>query len=179
MKEIIEKAKKIRCVICDVDGVLTDGLIYIDNFANESKAFHIQDGMGLKLLMSIGIEVAVITTSRNAVIDHRMQQLGIQHYFKGQVNKQQAYLQLKSTLGLPDEAFAYIGDDLPDIAIIRQVGLGIAVANAVNAVKEFALWQTEASGGRGAVREVCDLILTAQNKHEDALRGYFAMEESK
>lgn len=175
MKEIIEKAKKIQCVICDVDGVLTDGLIYLDNFANELKAFHIQDGMGLKLLMSVGIEVAVITTSRNAVIDHRMQQLGIRHYYKGQVNKEQAYTQLKSTLNLPDEAFAYVGDDLPDIAIIRQVGLGIAVANAVNAVKEFALWRTEASGGRGAVREVCDLILTAQNKHDEALRGYFDM----
>lgn len=179
MKEILEKAKKIRCVICDVDGVLTDGLIYLDNFGNELKAFHIQDGMGLKLLMSIGIEIAVITTSRNAVIDHRMQQLGIQHYFKGQVNKEQAYLQLKSTLELSDDAFAYIGDDLPDIAIIQQVGLGIAVANAVNAVKEFALWHTEASGGRGAVREVCDLILTAQNKHEEALRGYFSIESPK
>lgn len=176
MTELLEKAKKIRCVICDVDGVLTDGLIYIDNHGNEQKAFHIQDGMGLKLLMSAGIEVAVITTSRNAVIDHRMQQLGIRYYFKGQVDKRNAYQELKLQLGLADEAFAYIGDDLPDIAIIRQVGLGVAVANAVNQVKEFATWHTNAHGGRGAVREVCDFILNAQNKQDEALSTYLSTE---
>lgn len=174
MTELITKAKKIRCVICDVDGVLTDGLIYLDNHGNELKAFHIQDGMGLKLLMAAGINVAVITTSRNAVIDHRMQQLGIQHYFKGQVDKRAAYQQLKTQLGLNDESFAYIGDDLPDIAIIRQVGLGVAVANAVSQVKEFATWHTQCHGGRGAVREVCDFILTAQNKQETALNEYLS-----
>lgn len=172
MKEIIDKAKKIRCVICDVDGVLTDGLIFIDNFGNELKAFNIQDGMGLKLLMAADIQVAVITTSRNAVIDHRMKQLGIQHYFMGQVDKQAAYQQLKERLGFNDEEFAYIGDDLPDLAIIRQVGLGVAVSNAVNQVKEFAIWHTQSHGGRGAVRELCDFILNAQGKLETALKRY-------
>ena len=99
MNELMEKAKKIKCLICDVDGVLTDGLLYIDNHANELKAFHVQDGMGLKLLMAAGIDVAVITTARNAVVDHRMQQLGITHYYKGQVDKRDAYQQLKNTLG--------------------------------------------------------------------------------
>ncbi len=174
MTELLEKAKKIRCVICDVDGVLTDGLIFIDNHGNELKAFNIQDGLGLKLLMAAGIEIAIITTSRNAVIDHRMQQLGIRHYFKGQVDKQSAYQQLKTKLELNDEAFAYIGDDLPDIAIIRQVGLGVAVANAVNQVKEFATWHTVAHGGRGAVREVADFILNAQNKQDEALSRYLS-----
>ena len=102
MNDMLEKAKKIKCVICDVDGVLTDGLLYIDNYGNEQKAFNVQDGMGLKLLMSAGIEVAVITTSRNAVIEHRMQQLGIRYYFKGQVDKRQAYQQLKSQLQFSD-----------------------------------------------------------------------------
>ena len=179
MAELIEKAKKIKCVICDIDGVLTDGLIYLDNHGNELKAFHIQDGMGLKLLMAVGIEVAVITTSRNAVIDHCMHQLNIQHYFKGQVDKRNAYQQLKTKLALDDEAFAYIGDDLPDIDIIRQVGLGVAVANAVNQVKEFAVFHTEAHGGRGAVREVCDFILNAQHKLDDALKGYLNMDQLK
>jgi 3-deoxy-D-manno-octulosonate 8-phosphate phosphatase (KDO 8-P phosphatase) len=177
MTALIEKAKQIQCVICDVDGVLTDGLIYIDNHGNELKAFNIQDGMCLKLLMSAGIEVAVITTSRNAVIDHRMKQLGIRHYFKGQVDKRSAYQQLKSTLALADEAFAYIGDDLPDLAIFHQVGLSIAVANAVNQLKEFATWQTKAHGGRGAVREACDFILNAQNKLEEALSEYLSTTE--
>lgn len=172
MNNLLEKARKIRCLICDIDGVLTDGLLYIDNFGNEQKAFNVQDGMGLKLLMAVGIEVAVITTSQNAVVEHRMQQLGISHYFKGQVDKQRAYQQLKSRLNIPDEAFAYIGDDLPDLPIIQQVGFGVAVANAVRQVKEFAPMLTEQSGGRGAVREVCDFILNAQNKSDEALKGY-------
>ncbi|MCP0913585.1 MULTISPECIES: KdsC family phosphatase [Legionella] len=175
MKELLEKAKKIKCLICDVDGVLTDGSLYLDNFGNELKAFNVQDGMGLKLLMSAGIEVAVITTSQNAVIEHRMQQLGIHYYFKGQVEKQTAYVQLKNKLGLEDENFAYVGDDLPDLPIIQRVGLGVAVANAVSQVKEFAVFHTQASGGRGAVREVCDFILNAQKKFEVALTGYFAV----
>lgn len=172
MNELIEKAKKIKCLICDVDGVLSDGLLHIDNHGNELKSFHVQDGMGLKLLMSAGIEVAVITTARNAVVDHRMQQLGITYYYKGQVDKRDAYLQLKNKLGFTDEEFAYIGDDLPDLPLIQKVGLGVAVNNAVPQVKEFADWQTEQAGGRGAVRELCDLILSAQNKTELALTGY-------
>lgn len=174
MNHLLEKAKKIQCLICDVDGVLTDGRLYLDNYGNELKAFHVQDGMGLKLLMAANIEVAVITTSQNAVIEHRMQQLGIRYFFKGQVEKQNAYLRLKSTLNLDDESFAYIGDDLPDLPIIRRVGFGVAVANAVQQVKEFAIMHTQQEGGRGAVREVCDYILAAQNKFEDALDGYFA-----
>jgi 3-deoxy-D-manno-octulosonate 8-phosphate phosphatase (KDO 8-P phosphatase) len=172
MNKLLEQAKKIKCVICDVDGVLTDGLLYIDNHGNELKSFNVQDGMGLKLLMSAGIEVAVITTARNEVVDHRMQQLGITHYYKGQVDKRNAYQQLKKTLGFQDEQFAYIGDDLPDLPIIQQAGLGVAVANAVCQVKEFADWQTEQSGGHGAVRELCNLILNAQNKANLALEGY-------
>lgn len=173
MNELLEKAKKIKCLICDVDGVLSDGLLHIDNHGNELKSFHVQDGMGLKLLMAAGIEVAVITTARNAVVDHRMQQLGVTHYFKGQVDKRDAFLQLKNILGFQDEEFAYIGDDLPDLPLIKQVGLGVAVGNAVPQVKEFADWQTEKTGGRGAVRELCDLILNAQNKTDAALEGYF------
>lgn len=172
MNELIEKAKRIKCLICDVDGVLSDGLLYIDNHGNELKTFHVQDGMGLKLLMAAGIEVAVITTARNAVVDHRMQQLGITHYYKAQVDKRNAYQQLKNTLGLDDHEFGYIGDDLPDLPVMRQVGLGVAPANAVPQVKEFAYWQTEQPGGGGAVRALCDLILKAQDKMEEALEGY-------
>ncbi|WP_133139197.1 3-deoxy-manno-octulosonate-8-phosphatase KdsC [Legionella genomosp. 1] len=173
MNNLVEKAKKIRCLVSDVDGVLTDGLLFLDNHGNELKAFNVQDGMGLKLLMAAGIDVAVITTSRNKVIDHRMEQLGITHYFKGQVDKRQAFTTLCETLGYSLEEIAYVGDDLPDLPIIQQVGLGIAVANAVPQVKEFACWQTKQSGGNGAVREVCDLILEAQNKFDAALERYF------
>ncbi|MDR3442488.1 MAG: HAD-IIIA family hydrolase [Legionella sp.] len=172
MNKLMETAKKIKCLICDMDGVLTDGLLYIDNNFNELKTFHIHDGVGLKLLMAAGIEVAVITGSRNAVVDHRMQQLDIKHYYKDQLNKQDTYTQLKKTLNLEDEQFAYIGDDLPDRPIMQQVGLSVAVANAVRQVKEIAVWQTEHAGGRGAVRELCDLILDSQNKMDLAIASY-------
>jgi len=175
MNQLLEKAKKVQCIICDIDGVLTDGLIYIDNHANEQKAFNIQDGLGLKLLMAAGIEVAVITGSQNAVIEHRMKQLDIRHYFKGQINKQAAFQELKTRLNLNDEAFAYVGDDLPDLPIMKQVGLSVAVSNAVHQVKEIATWRTELHGGRGAVREVCDLILNAQNKLETALETFLTV----
>ncbi|KTC88659.1 3-deoxy-manno-octulosonate-8-phosphatase KdsC [Fluoribacter dumoffii] len=172
MNNLIERAKNIKCLICDLDGVLTDGLLYIDNHFNESKTFHIRDGVGLKLLMAAGIEVAVITGSRNAVVDHRMQQLGIVHYYKDQLDKQETYKQLKTKLSLQDEQFAYIGDDLPDAPIMQQVGLSVAVANAVHQIKEIAMWQTALPGGHGAVRELCDLILSAQNKMDLAIAGY-------
>lgn len=172
MNKLIDQAKKIKCFICDVDGVLTDGLLYLDNHGNELKTFHVHDGMGLKFLMAAGIHTAVITTSRNAVIDHRMQQLGIEHYFKGQVNKQPAFDELKARLKLDNEQIAYIGDDLPDLPLIQQAGLGIAVANAASQVRHIADWVTTKNGGRGAVREACDLILEAQQKQHVALTGY-------
>lgn len=174
MTNLIEKAKKIQCLICDVDGVLTDARVYMDNFGNEQKIFNLQDGMGIKLLMAAGIEIAVITTSRSELIDHRMKQLGITHYYKGQVEKLTAYETIKSQLQLSDSAFAYVGDDLPDIAIIQRVGLGIAVANARPQVKEFATWTTESTGGNGAVREVCDFILNSQHKFDAALQRYLS-----
>lgn len=174
MNELINKAKKIRCLICDVDGVLTDGRIYIDNFGNELKSFNIQDGLGLKLLMSAGIEVAVITGSTNAVIENRMSQLDIKHYFKGQINKQSAYHTLKTRLNLADDQFAYIGDDLPDLPIMKQVGLSVAVSNAVSLVKKSSDWNTELPGGQGGVRELCDFILNAQDMLDKALAKFLA-----
>src|SRR3990167_2136306 len=146
MTELIEKAKNIKCLICDVDGVLTDGSLYLDAAGNEFKAFQVIDGVGLKLLMFAGIEIAIITGCTSTIIDYRMQQLKIKHYFKGQTNKQQAYQTLKTRLNLNDEAFAYIGDDLVDVPIIQQVGLGIAIANAIDQVKACAFWQTTKSG---------------------------------
>jgi len=172
MQSFYQQAKAIRCVICDVDGVLTDGRLYLDSQGNDMKAFHVHDGMGLKLLLAAGIDVAVITTSNTAVIDIRMKQLGIQYYFKGQVNKEHAYQELQTRLKLTHESFAYIGDDLPDLPIMRQVGFSVAVANAVPQVKALSMWQTERAGGQGAVRELCDFILTAQDKLDAALMQY-------
>lgn len=171
---LISKIKNIRCLICDVDGVMTDGRLYYDNHGNELKTFHVHDGVGLKLLMSVGIEVAVITTSISDLIDHRMKHLGIKHYYKGQVNKQFAYEQLQSKLDLNHEQFSYIGDDLPDLPIIQQVGLGVTVADARPQVKEHADFITENRGGEGAIRELCDMILSLQNQADRALELYLS-----
>lgn len=170
--EIENKAKKIRCLICDVDGVLTNGQISIDTNGIEYKSFNIQDGLGIKLLQNANIEVAIITGSTNSIIDHRMNQLKIDNFFKGQINKQNAYNQLKSRLNLNDDEFAYIGDDLPDISIMKQVGLSIAVGNAVPDVKFIADLNTELTGGLGAVREACDFILRAQDMTNIALERF-------
>jgi 3-deoxy-D-manno-octulosonate 8-phosphate phosphatase (KDO 8-P phosphatase) len=174
MDEIIAKAQQIKCLISDVDGVLTSGLLYLDDHGVETKAFHVHDGMGLKLLMCAGIEVAIITTSLNPVIKRRMDQLGIKHYFQGQIDKRDAYTTLKERLGLQDHQFAYVGDDLPDLGVMNQVGLPVAVSNALGPVINGAYWVTKKSGGLGAVRELCDLILLSQGKTELALANYLS-----
>ena len=174
MQEIQNKAQKIRCLICDFDGVMTDGRILIDNQGNEFKAFNLQDGFGIKLLQAADIEVAIITGSRQTVIDHRIKQLNIKYLYRDTINKQKAYSDLKSTLGLQDEEIAYIGDDLPDLAIMQKVGLSIAVANAVKQIKENANWQTKRKGGQGAIREACDFILEAQGCLNEALQRFLS-----
>jgi 3-deoxy-D-manno-octulosonate 8-phosphate phosphatase (KDO 8-P phosphatase) len=171
-EHLIEKAKKIQCLICDVDGVLTNGTIVMDAEGKESRAFHVHDGMGLKFLMASGIHVAIITTSRVPVIDYRMRQLGIQHYYRGQVSKITAYNDLKRKLTLDDEAFAYIGDDLPDWEIMKNVGLSIAVSDAVPSIARLADWKTNKIGGYGAVREVCDALLALNQTEDLALKKY-------
>lgn len=173
MQELINKAKQVKCIICDVDGVLTNGHIFIDSQGNSLKAFHVHDGMGLKLLMNAGIKVAVITSSNSQAIDFRMRELGITHFFKGCKQKDESFLKIKEEFGFSNNEFAYVGDDLPDLSIIRQVGFGVAVANSVKEVKEFATFITTQNGGNGAVREVCDFILYAQDKYKYALDEYF------
>jgi 3-deoxy-D-manno-octulosonate 8-phosphate phosphatase (KDO 8-P phosphatase) len=169
---ILQKASKIKCLISDVDGVLTNGYLYLDNYGNELKAFHVQDGLGLKLLMQVGIHVGIITASVNEVITHRMQQLGIKHVYTGKINKSDALAHIKHELSLEDETIAYIGDDLPDLPLMKQVGLGIAPSNAVPLVKEIADWIIPIAGGEGAVRLLCDTILKAQGKDEEAIKRY-------
>lgn len=171
---LYERAQKVKCLVCDIDGVLTNGNIFIGNDGNDMKVFNAHDGCGMQMLMAAGIRLAVITSSENSVIHHRMEQIGVDLYFTGQVDKRNAYSKLKEQLQLNDGDFAYIGDDLADLLIIRQVGLGVTVPNAVRQVKEEAHWMTENRGGEGAVRELCDIILTAQGKFDLALGCFFS-----
>jgi 3-deoxy-D-manno-octulosonate 8-phosphate phosphatase (KDO 8-P phosphatase) len=159
----LKKAAGIKAAVFDVDGVLTDGKLYFTSNGVEYKAFHSQDGLGIKLLLSAGLEVAIITARNSELVTRRMHELGVKHIFQGQNNKLQALNLLKQQLTVQDAQIAYAGDDLNDVAAIRQVGLGIAVANASPFVHAHADWSTTRQGGNGAVREICEFILGAQN----------------
>lgn len=172
MQEIIARAQKIKLLILDVDGVLSDGRIYIDDNGIEAKAFHVHDGLGIKLLQQAGIIVAVISSRSTASVAIRMKNLGVTHVYQGQQQKLPAFNELLGILSLTAEEVAYLGDDLPDIPLLRRAGLGIAVANANTAVLPYTHWKTKAKGGKGAVREVSEFLLTAQSKWQDALAKY-------
>lgn len=159
------KISEIKLLILDVDGVLTDGKIWLMPDGEETKCFHIQDGLGIKRLQQAGIIVAVITGRKSKAVNIRMQELGIKHYFSGQENKTIALNILLENLQIELNEVAYMGDDLPDFAVMQKVGLPIAVANAVPEIKKIAVWLTQKSGGEGAVREVCDRIIAqVENK---------------
>ncbi len=162
MEDILKKAAKIELLIFDVDGVLTDGHIYFSEHQEIFKAFHVHDGVGIKILQSSGINTAIITGSQSAIVRLRANYLGIPHVYQVTGNKVSAYEELIKKLGLSDEKVAYLGDDLPDLPLMQRVGLSIAVANAIPFIREHANWITQASGGKGAAREVCELILRAK-----------------
>lgn len=158
-KKLHERAQQIRLLILDVDGVLTDGQVYFTDTGMEIKSFHVHDGLGIKLVLEAGIEVAVISGRHSKVVTQRMHELGVKHVFQGNVEKTPAYETLKNQLGLSDHEIAYIGDDLPDLPVLQRVGLSVCVANAHPKVKQATVMQTHLAGGHGAVREVCDLLL--------------------
>ena len=158
------KAKKIKLLLLDVDGVLTDGRIILDNQGNELKAFHVRDGHGIRMAQRSGIIVGLITGRKSEVVNIRARELGIQEVHQGAYEKLTVYDALLSKYGLRDEEVAYVGDDIVDSEILQRVGLAVTVADAEPGVKPFAHMVTKAEGGRGAVREVINLILKSQGK---------------
>jgi 3-deoxy-D-manno-octulosonate 8-phosphate phosphatase (KDO 8-P phosphatase) len=164
VQAILEKARNIRCLICDVDGVLNDGRIYFSPDGQQFSVFHSQDGLGLKMLLRAGIEVGVITARESPLPQSRLDELGIRHVYDRQEDKRHAYEKIRQSLQLEHAQMAFIGDDLVDLACIRMAGLGITVPNAVPLMQDHADWQTTKHGGNGAVREVAELLLSAQNK---------------
>lgn len=167
--EFIEKAKLVKIVIFDVDGVMTDGRIYVDDHGLEMKAFHVLDGLGIKLLQKNNINIAVISGRNAPGVAIRMESLGIKHIFQGHIDKTEIYQDLLKNLGLQDHEVAYMGDDLPDLPLLKRVGLPITVPNAVKEVLDRTPFVTQAKGGKGAVREACELILKAQGRWEAIL----------
>lgn len=153
----------IRLLILDVDGVLTDGKFYLTADGQEQKCFHAQDGLGIKQCMRAGIDVAIISGRNSDAVTRRMQELGVKYVYQGIKDKAKILNQLLTELSISAEQVASVGDDLPDLAIMDKIGLPIAVNNAVNAVKDSARWVSQRSGGEGAVREICDWILSNQH----------------
>ena len=174
MQEILERAARIRLVVFDVDGVLTDGSLFLGDAGEEYKAFHSRDGHGMKMLQEAGVELAVITGRTSRVVEHRMASLGIEHVFQGQRDKLPAFEALIARLRLEAAECAYVGDDVVDLPVMRRVGLAIAVQDAHPLVVRHAHWQTPSPGGRGAARDVCELILEARGDLERVLARYLS-----
>ncbi len=154
----------IRLVAFDVDGVFTDGRFYLSNDGVESKAFHTQDGFGVRRLLDAGITVAVISGRKSGAVEKRMSELGVKHVIQGCGDKIAALNETIATLNISAAECAYVGDDIPDLPLLKHVGCSIAVANAVPALHQQCDYSTSARGGQGAVREVCELILSAQSQ---------------
>jgi 3-deoxy-D-manno-octulosonate 8-phosphate phosphatase (KDO 8-P phosphatase) len=172
MDTVMQKAAAIRLLALDVDGVLTDGRLYFAEDGQELKTFDTQDGHGIKMLQQSGVVCAIITGRTTQLVARRAKNLGIAHLLQGREDKLVALRELAGELDIALEHIAYAGDDWPDLPAIRAAGLGIAVANAHSELHTHADYVTRLAGGRGAVREVCDLLLKAQGHYAQALAPY-------
>ena len=172
MNNILEKAKNIKLVIFDVDGVLTDGRLYVTENGEEIKAFNSRDGHGMKMLQKTGVKIGIITGRTSNIVSHRMQELGIEHVYQGKQDKYPAFVELIKKLSLTAGEVAYVGDDVVDLPVMKHVGFAVAVQDAHEYVKKHAHWQTPNCGGRGAARDVCELIMEAQNNLDAELEKY-------
>ena len=173
MTDVRTRAAKIKLVIFDVDGVLTDGKLFFDAQGGEYKGFHARDGLGINLLRQTGVEVAVISGRKSPSVALRMASLGIARVFQGQEDKLAAFDSLREELKLDAAQIAHVGDDLLDLPLLRRVGLAVAVADANPAILPYAHWRTENPGGAGAAREVCDLIMDAQGNLRRVVESYY------
>lgn len=171
-RDLQQRAKAIKLAIFDVDGVLTDGRLYFLTDGSEFKTFNTLDGQGIKMLINSGVRTAIISGRSTPVVEKRANNLGIQHLYQGREDKLVVLDELLGELGLNYAQVAYLGDDLPDLPVIRRVGLGMAVANAAGFVRQHAHGVTEARGGEGAAREFCELIMRAQGSLDAALDAY-------
>ncbi len=170
--EVLKRAEKIKLLLLDVDGVLTDGKIILTDKGEEIKHFHVLDGMGIKLLQKIGVEVGIISSRVSQAVIRRAEELSIKLLFQGKVEKLAFYEKVLKEKGLKDEEVAYVGDDWVDIPILKRVGLAIGVPNAWPPVNNYVNYITKCSGGNGAVREICELIIKAKGKWEEIFQSF-------
>lgn len=172
--EALVRAAKVRLMIFDVDGVLTDGGLYYGADGEAVKRFHVQDGLGIRMLQQAGIETAIITARQSQIVARRASDLGIHHVQQGVHDKRQAFEHLLRRTGFASDACGFAGDDLIDLPVLMRVGFAVGVANGRSEVKERVHWVTQAAGGNGAVREICDFILNAQDKHAAVLASFLS-----
>lgn len=169
---VINKLKDIKILLLDVDGVLTDGGIIYDDDGTETKIFNVKDGLGIRLLMEAGIHLCIVTGRRSNALVRRCKDLGIDHIYDGVRNKVDVLDAILARTGLSAAEVAFIGDDLPDLALMKKIGLSIAVADADKTILENADMVTSAKGGHGAVREVCEAILSAKGLWKKILEHF-------
>ncbi len=172
--EIQNQLKKIELLLLDVDGVLTDGGIIYHDDQVESKKFNVKDGLGIRLLMQSGIHVGIVTGRRSKALRHRCDNLGITLLFDGVGDKAAALQEVINQTGFSKDQIAFMGDDLPDLPIMRKVGLAVAVSDAHALVRKHAHLVTQAAGGKGAVREICEDILNAKGKWTGICESFFS-----
>lgn len=175
----LAQARAVRLLLLDVDGVLTDGTIIYTENGGEIKAFHTRDGMGLRLLRETGVEIGLITARQSAAVTRRAQDLGLTHVYQKAGNKLAIFERLLAELGLAPAEVAYLGDDWLDLPLITRVGLAAAVADAAPEVRQRAHYVTELPGGRGAVRELCDLLIEAKGMRQSLLARYIAGNDNR
>jgi len=169
---LLSRAKLVRLIAFDVDGVMTDGGLYYSDSGEEFKRFNSLDGHGLKMLRASGVEVAIITGRASRCVEARAKNLGIGHVYQGVENKLEAMSDLLNKLKLTRDAAAYMGDDVVDLGVMRHVGLSISVPESPQLVREHSDYVTQRSGGHGAVREACELIMSAQGTLDVQLAPY-------
>lgn len=169
---LTEKAKAIRLLILDVDGILTTGAIYYGNDNFEMRGFHIHDGLGMKLLQKSGVKIAIISGKNSPAVAKRLQDLKIEHVYLGYEEKIPAYEDVKKKLNLTDNEIAYMGDDLPDLPLLVRVGLSISVKQAPTIIKQRVDLITQNKPGKGAVREICDWLMETQGTYESVIQSY-------
>lgn len=172
--KLTDRARRIELILSDVDGVLTDGGIMYDNQGIEHKQFHIRDGLGIKLWQRAGFKFGVLTARTSHIVKLRASELGIDIVRQGFEQKLPAAREVLKQMGLAPEQCAYIGDDLTDLPVIRKVGLGVAVADAVEEARAAASHVTTLRGGQGAVRELIELVLKAKGRWEETIQTYVA-----
>ncbi|RUM41943.1 MAG: 3-deoxy-D-manno-octulosonate 8-phosphate phosphatase [Desulfocapsa sp.] len=173
-QQALPKAKTIKLLLLDVDGVLTDGNLIYSHDGKESKSFNTQDGFGLRMLQDSGVEVGIITARNSEALVRRASDLKITHLYQGSSNKLEAYKEICKKTGFKPFEISYMGDDWLDLVLLKRVGLSVAPANAVIEVKEIVHYVTSQGGGQGAVREICDLILSAREEHNKLLQQYMS-----